>query len=210
MKIADFRTDLKRGHEGEDYFLNVFNQFNNVEIIDVSDNPEYQECDIDFLLIKNGKKHCVEIKTDSYTSGNMFYEEMSCKETHSLGCFRKTCANILLYYFPKMGIVYAFYNMNKFKEWYENTKDKYRHCNIANKRNGGLYNAWGGLIPLVEFDKYNNTAKDEDKFVEKIYIKDGVKDALLRIVDLTTPYEVSECVKISNKVRIKPSFRNIR
>lgn len=95
--MADFKTDLARGHEGEEAFHRL--------------RPELIRLDgrgADFIDA-NGKTY--EIKTDSYTSGNFFIEVFSDLERGKKGGPWQSAEkkiDFYVYSFPKLAITYIF------------------------------------------------------------------------------------------------------
>ena len=82
------------------YLLN-----NTTGVWDVQDEKEYQIKDIDLLWTteSGGEDYdtakTIEVKTDFYTTGNFFFETVSNVKKNTLGCFLKTEADFLFYYF---------------------------------------------------------------------------------------------------------------
>lgn len=169
-KIHDFKESLKLGEEGESIIINYLeNHPNYTEIIDVSKAPQYQDIDVDIVLRHvDGQKYLGEIKTDSYKSGNIFYEVKSAEEVQSEGCMNKTQADYLFYYYIKLDDLYII-DMNKYRDWFNKYKDFFDRQgfkkSLKNRRyNGGTYSTIGYAIPLIYL---------EDKsWVKKIKIKE--------------------------------------
>lgn len=161
LKTHDFHKSIIYGKEGERVIKDWFCSFNNVERYeDVSDNPEFQKVDIDGIVwLKNGESRTVEIKTDSYTSGNLFYETQSCVEKNTIGCMERTKAQYLYYYFTGYKCMYAF-DVEAFRKWalqehinYPNIlKDKLLR-NESNNING-YYHSAGFIIPLTYLESH--------------------------------------------------------
>ena len=65
MRTHDFRQSIEVGRQGEILISEYLkNHKNVVKIEDVSDNPTYQDSDIDLIVeFANGKKGTIEIKT---------------------------------------------------------------------------------------------------------------------------------------------------
>ena len=96
--IHEFHKSLKVGEEGEEHILEYLRRSDTVtNIIDVRDSAPYQKMDVDFLVtLTDGKEYKVEVKTDTYLSGNIYYETLSSLEHDSIGCFEKTKADFFL------------------------------------------------------------------------------------------------------------------
>lgn len=153
IKVHDFNESINRGKRGEEIILDILNSKNYIQnITDVSNDSSYFEKDIDFIVeFTNGNVQTVEIKTDFTKYPNFFYEEISALETNSIGCFEKTEAEILIYYFIELNLIYIF-NMPKFRGWFHSNKqlfikNGYRKS-LKNKRyNGDLYTTVGYAFP---------------------------------------------------------------
>lgn len=95
--VADFKTDLARGHAGEEAFHKL--------------KPELTRLDgrgADFVDA-DGKTY--EIKTDSYTSGNYFIERWSDVDKQKAGGPWQSAEKNIDYYvysFPKLAVTYIF------------------------------------------------------------------------------------------------------
>ena len=101
MKTHDFQKSIEVGKYGETLIEKYLKNHTKVSsVINVSGQKEYQDIDIDYVVhFKNGKQHTIELKTDTYNSGNIFYETVSNKEYNVAGCMKKSKADFLFYYF---------------------------------------------------------------------------------------------------------------
>jgi hypothetical protein len=161
--IYEFKKSLVVGDEGEIKMKEFLSTLENIEDIkSVQGIKKYQEEDIDFLVkFKNSNNIAsIEVKTDTYTSGNLYYETISCIETNTLGCLEKTKADFIFYYFNKFDRLYIF-KTNLFREWANKEIDlfnknpkqsKLSKKQVLNKRgwgeNKGVYTSEGYTIPL--------------------------------------------------------------
>lgn len=158
MKIHEFKKSLVLGEEGEKIVMtHIKNNANTKNIIDVRGDKKYQNMDVDVLINHiNDNVYLGEIKTDSYKSGNIFYETISAQEVNSEGCMDKTEADFLFYYFINMNKLYTI-NMKLYREWFDSLNDYFDEQgyrkSLSNKRyNGGTYSTIGYAIPLVLLD----------------------------------------------------------
>lgn len=158
-KIHDFDQSVQLGEFGEAKIAKWIKQlpeFSN--LLDVSKIDKYQEKDIDFILyLINGSRIKLEIKTDSYTSGNLFFETLSNIEYNVLGCMLKTKADLILYYFTKYNKLYIL-KRERFVEWAMQgiKKGKYKRKTFANKRKNKTLpptHTEGYPIPLAEIEE---------------------------------------------------------
>lgn len=115
------------------------------EIIDVSDNRHYQIEDVDFLVrFKDGREYKAEIKTDTYKSGNLFFETYSNMETRTQGCLMKTKADYLFYYFVNLKSLYVFH-MEDFRKFVLDNLNIFKQRTVKNL----TFNSMGYLVPLT-------------------------------------------------------------
>lgn len=93
-----FEEDNSAGKRGESLFRD-FLEKTGKKCRDVSDDPNYQREDIDFIVEgKSGSGLSFEVKNDSkiaYT-GNIFYESISNVDYGTIGCFEKTKADFIV------------------------------------------------------------------------------------------------------------------
>lgn len=208
-KVFDFNVDVKRGESGEIRFTSHIGKYLRIDpslkLADVAREEEYQKMDIDFLLYHNQEKYALEFKTDSYDSGNMFYEEFSAVETNSAGCFQKTKANVILYYFSKTDTLYTIYNVNEFRKWYFANETRYRHSQIKNKRyDGSFYHAYGGLIPLKELE-----VAMEGKFGVKSKLLEEAPKNIISNIEQAVAFTRNEDIGASLKTTYGPMFKKV-
>lgn len=150
IKIHDFQKSYDIGKQGEEYIIQYIKSLENVLYIeDVREDKVYQNKDIDIVVtLKNNTKVKVEIKTDTYDTGNIFYETMSCIETNSIGCIEKTQADLILYYFINTKELYIF-DTKEYKKWFNNKKYNFTKKKFLNYYNNGTskYTTEGFIIP---------------------------------------------------------------
>lgn len=176
-KIYEFNESLNVGELGEDIIEEYLNKLGNVKkIVSVKNIKKYQEKDIDFLVyLSNGKKVTIEVKSDSYKSGNLYYETKSCIEFNTLGCLEKTKADYIFYYFLNLNVLYIF-KTNKFRSWVHkeikaydlNPKvSKIQKKEVYNKayNKTDLYTSQGYTIPL----NYIESELKDTKIYKKYY-----------------------------------------
>lgn len=146
-KVYEFNSSNKIGHQGELFIEEWLSNNPNVkQIEDVSGNVAYQKQDVDFLVtLQDGSQMSVEIKTDTYKTGNMFFETISNEEYQTLGCLMKTKADFLFYYFPNYqgGVLYIF-KMQAFRNFIVNNLPHFRKQRVYNTTHTSL----GYIVPL--------------------------------------------------------------
>lgn len=123
---------------------------NGYTVIDVSNDKEYQQKDIDLIAYYNNDKTIqtkLEIKSDSYESTNYFAEVISNTSKNSLGCWLKTEADLLLYYFEKRHEVHVI-PVKEAQQYVLDNYDRLKSVLVGTKADNGkvLYYTEGKLI----------------------------------------------------------------
>lgn len=154
MKTYDFdgRYDVSKVavDKVNDYLLTLEET---LEIINVEDDRAFQEFDIDLVQIINSDVINIEVKADTYTSGNFFFETVSNSAKGTEGCFMYTRADYLYYYFTKSRLVYIL-PMPSTREWFINNIDRFTSKELATKKgNKVLYHSYGYPIPIKDVIK---------------------------------------------------------
>ena len=150
--IYDFSGRDKLGKIGEavcQEYLKTWSCVKNIE--NVRNNKDYQKKDIDIVMtLKDEQVVTVEVKTDSYISGNMFYETISDDVKNEVGCFEKTEADFIFYYFinPQYRKAYVF-NTEYLRDWVHKHKDEFTLKRVFNYS----YCSWGYAFPLDRLEK---------------------------------------------------------
>lgn len=132
------------------------------KVFDVRDDRNYQEIDVDYVIeLKNHQRKTVEVKTDSYKSGNIFYESSSASEVCSEGCMNKTQADYLFYYFINMDELYiihmaSYKNFVLYFEDYLITQGCRKELKNYGKNSKKTYTSVGYAIPLSFLKRYSN------------------------------------------------------
>ena len=119
-----FANSMITGQQGEAEIRNYLLSRGNVaQVIDVSDNPAYQEKDIDFLVYQtSGALTKTELKTDTYDK-NFFYETLSNIERGTPGCMEKTEADCLCYYYVNLDTLYVI-DLPALRKWFHSIKQE--------------------------------------------------------------------------------------
>ncbi len=123
----NWKDQKELGERGVFHILEwLYTLSNTVGVWDVQDDKEYQEKDIDLLwTVEPGdKEYTIEVKTDTYKSGNFFFETVSNVSKNTLGCFLKTEADFIFYYFIEMGQLFVL-NTGAIQKWFLENKSRY-------------------------------------------------------------------------------------
>ena len=159
MKTHVFSESIIVGNKGEEIVKRFLCGLKNVaSITDVSSNAAYQKQDIDLIInFSDGTSSTAEIKTDTYTSGNIFFETVSNLEANVPGCMYKTKADFLLYYFTKTKELYIL-DMPAYLKWFKANRSNFTEKKLKNinRRNNGTYTSVGYTIPKVYLEKHFN------------------------------------------------------
>ena len=154
--VHNFNKSINVVDYGEQIIKVYFeNNPNIVNIIDVSRDKKYQDKDIDFIVeLNDGKNISIELKTDTYDTGNIFYEAISNKEHNVLGCMIKSKAKCLFYYFIKTKELYII-DFKAYKNWVNENNERFAQKKIKNisKRGDSISHSVGLLIPKRIFEK---------------------------------------------------------
>ena len=161
MKTHNFNDSIKHGKAGEKIIAELVTTFPLVtKYEDVSENPAFQQKDIDGILwLRNGTYTTAEIKTDSYRSGNFFYETKSCVETNTIGCMERTDATHLYYYFTGYKKCYVI-NMKQYRKWalaeHIAHPDVFQDKLLKNvsKSQKSTHHSAGFIIPIAYFENH--------------------------------------------------------
>lgn len=170
VKVHNFKDSLAIGEIGEEKILEYLQTSSSVKnIIDVRNVKMYQECDVDLLVHMQGEKELkIEIKTDTYRSGNIYYETVSAEETGSVGGFEKTKADYMFYYFINLQTLYIL-DMKKYRVWFKKHQTAFDAAGyqkkVKNSRyNGSTYTSIGYAFPVLLLEQ------DNLSWMRKVYI----------------------------------------
>lgn len=148
QKIYNFKESVKIGENGEKKIIEYVENTLGGIVEDVRDKFMFRQNDIDILVTYKYATDpvAVEIKNDTYTSGNFFFETKSCIETNTPGCLYKTKAKQLYYYFENFNELYII-DMPSFLKWFEDNKSRFKRKEVKNyRRNGSIYTTEGYIF----------------------------------------------------------------
>lgn len=179
--IHSFNNSLKLGNIGEDrieYFMK--RNYDVKSIVNVSDNPLYQQEDVDFIVnLNNGSSLKVEVKTDTYDV-NFYYELISNMDYNTPGCMVKTKADKILYYFINLGVAYIIDRVD-YQKWFKEhefdkkigdygievpvmiTKYPYNYYDSSKTRK---YKSKGKVFPITFFEETFKGEYKKDFYIE--------------------------------------------
>jgi len=139
-------------------YLNAFHK--TVKVINVENNKNYQDRDVDliwvtFSLEKGTEVWEIEVKIDSYTTGNFWLETISNDKTNSEGCFFKSKAKWYFYYFDKLDVLYII-PLHPAQEWLKQNFKKFKSSTTSTKNKVTkkiLYNTVGRIVPIEKLEE---------------------------------------------------------
>lgn len=154
QKVHNFSESIKVGDRGEAHIIDYLEKSPAVKsILDVSGKKMYQEIEIDLILkMVDDSELKIEVKTDTYTSGNIYYETISAVETQSVGGFEKTQADYIFYYFINLNTLYIL-ERKEYQKWFRSRQEEFKKLgyekNVLNNRwNGTKYTSIGYAYPV--------------------------------------------------------------
>lgn len=160
--VHNFRQSMEVGKRGEEHIIEYLNNSDNIKkIVDVRDIREYQKMDVDFLVtFADGIERKIEVKTDTYKSGNIYYEVISSEESDTLGCFEKTEADYLFYYFVNWGYLYIL-GMEEYRKWFQEKQESFNDAGYKKRvRNSAgknkTYTSIGYAYPVSILEEENH------------------------------------------------------
>lgn len=149
MKTHEFGPSNDIGKWGESVLKAFLGADPNIRRVqDVSDVDSYRKMDIDAILhTVDYQRKKIEFKTDTYTTGNIFYETESCVEYNTPGCMEKTRAEYLYYYLPGFDKVYIL-QMDKYRIWFKLHRRMFKYHTFENRKDSGNTHSGGYAVPI--------------------------------------------------------------
>lgn len=124
-----------------------------VEVENVEEFADYRRADVDLLWQRRDGRHGietwkVEVKTDTYMTGNMAFELMSVIENNTPGCFLVSEADLWYYCFPGFGVAYVL-PMPETREWFLYEKPPHEVKETWSTGPGGrVYHSRSAMVPI--------------------------------------------------------------
>lgn len=149
MKQYDFKERNDLSKIGISKVVNYLYSLKETVYVDnVEDDREFQEFDIDLIHSTHNNVFNIEVKADTYDSGNFFFETVSNATKGTLGCFMYTCADYVHYYFTKYNTLYVL-PMPATRDWFNINKFRFKEKKLATKNgNKLLYYSYGYAVPI--------------------------------------------------------------
>lgn len=135
----------------------------------VESDPNYQRDDIDLLWTKGSEIVPVEVKTDSYATGNFWLETISNEFLRTEGCFLKTKAKYLFYYFIKYDNLYII-PMEKARKWFLENMHRFKESRTTTKDENGEYThtTVGRIVAITTMVSEVKEIELIERFSEKV------------------------------------------
>ncbi|MBI2107280.1 hypothetical protein HYT57_04830 [Candidatus Woesearchaeota archaeon] len=124
-----------------------------IKVKNVEDDKECQKKDIDLIWIYKKRNSnlmiSVEVKTDRYTTGNFWLETLSNEKFGTPGCFIKSEAKYLFYYFTGWDSMYII-PLKKARLWFLGNFSRFKESTTTTKDENGDYKhtTVGRLVPI--------------------------------------------------------------
>ena len=124
-----------------------------IEVKNVEDDKNYQKNDIDLVWIykkeNNNLMISIEVKTDKYSTGNFWLETLSNEDLKTPGCFVKSKAKYLFYYFTEWDSMYIL-PLKKTRQWFLENIDRFKENRTTTKDQSGKYKhtTVGRIVPI--------------------------------------------------------------
>lgn len=134
-----FVNDKKIGKVGEKIAKKIIQEQFKYSLEDVSEDREWQKKDVDFIV--NDGMYKVEVKTDTTTTPNIFFETESNSNLGTLGCMLYTSADILFYVHTGHDFVLTV-SVEQLRDWVLLNYNSFREVGTRTS------NARGLLLPI--------------------------------------------------------------
>lgn len=151
-KAHIFKNSLEIGLKGKRIIRDFLTEYSDIESIE---DVYYKDSKyIDFIVnFNNKKRYSIIVRTDTYSTGNMFYETYSCVENNTLSWLYQTSSDYLFYYYFNSRELYII-NIKDFKIWFYKNKDKFPEKVFRNiGMNNKIYSSKGCLISKEFLEK---------------------------------------------------------
>lgn len=179
--MANIKTysfeDKNNATKNTELLIKRWYEDNNWLVLDVSNMKGYQEKDIDLIAYYDTVESQVklEIKSDSYDSPNYFAETISNTTKNTLGCWMKTEADLLMYYFEKDKEVHVI-PVKQAQQYIIDNYDNLKTIQVGTKNKHGrtLYHTEGKLVNKKKLQKaigievYDLSYYIQDNYLENI------------------------------------------
>ena len=166
LRLYDLKEQKKVSSAGVEKVINFMLKYGGYAMVEsVEHCRELQKRDIDLIGFYEDERRLIgfdtiEVKTDTYKTGNLYFETVSCLEMDTPGCLMYCEADYLYYYFTQVDELYIM-DMALFREWVLANRDDFTVKRTSTKLNGEKksYNSEGILIPLGVISKNLNAFK---------------------------------------------------
>ena len=120
------------------------------DVLNREDDPAFRKRGIDLEVKTKSGLLGVEVKGDTYDSGNFFFETISVKQRDVKGCFLTSEADIWCYYLFPLDELY-WLPMPQTRDYVMERAGKYRTVSVGTSKGGKVgYTSEGMLVPIKE------------------------------------------------------------
>lgn len=147
MKTYGFDEQIAVGDTGV-AFVSEYLKAHKYLVEDVTKDRDYQRQDID-LRVKGQRKQAwrtVEVKTDTYTNGNIYLELSAGRNP---GCVFKSRAEIWAYWFPNLNVL-LWINLPSLQLWLALHLHEYERKLVMSRRGKGRWAVEGIAVPISD------------------------------------------------------------
>lgn len=145
--MGTFNEANERGKRGEATVKNFLQQRGWL-VIDTSDHQSFQVLGIDLVVSKGSRVRTVDVKTDSYDSGNFFIEIVSNDTKGTEGCIYKDKVDDWLYYYSATDSLKVFSPKDMLEYISELGESSFRRVKAASYIGSNIaYHSEGLLVP---------------------------------------------------------------
>jgi hypothetical protein len=150
---GNFFEHIKKGEVGEKVVREYLEQNPDTkQVIDVVDNFQYQRIGVDFLWRLPSKLYKVEVKTSFYSNLTLFVELWNSYEKRRKGWFTRSQADLLFYYFPRLGKLFCI----PLDEFRQIKIDDYEDVTVTQTESGEPATKIAKLVPIKDVRKICN------------------------------------------------------
>lgn len=146
-----WKSQLEAGQRGVEA-VSRYLLAHDFHVQDVTNDRDWQHRDVD-LLVRGKRKQrwkAVEVKTDSYTTGNIFLELVA--SSGRPGCVFKSRADVWCYWLSSLGILLLI-ELPALQYWLLEHASDYRRSRVNSSRGRGRWSVDGIAVPYEELLK---------------------------------------------------------
>lgn len=147
--MTDIKRAFKRGDSGiERVSKYLATQRGHTDIINVEDHEKFRKWGVDLLWQTAFGIVLIDVKSDSYDTGNFFFETVSNKDKNTLGCFLSSEADYFYYVFEERNELYII-ELEPVRTWFLENQHRFKVKNPSTTTRGVVfYQSEGYIVPI--------------------------------------------------------------